>query len=112
MAAQNDPTIVTTWIEEVWKASGTDLLLTADSPPLARVDGEYRALDGEALLTAARTEEIARKMLAPGLMAQLEADNQVDFSMTWQDNVRVRGNAFLQRGAIAIALRIIPIQIP
>src|SRR3954447_19778909 len=112
MAAQNDPTIISDWIEAVWKAGGTDLLLTADSPPLTRVDGEYGPLPEEAILTTARLEEIASKILAPDLMTVLENELQVDFSMTWHDNVRVRGNVFRQRGALALALRIIPMQVP
>jgi twitching motility protein PilT len=112
MAAKNDPTIISDWIETVWKAGGTDLLLTAESPPLARIDGEYAAIEGEPVLTAARTEEIARKVIAADLMKDFDTVHQIDFSLTWHDNVRVRGNAYRQRGAIAIALRIIPIEIP
>src|SRR3954447_13121228 len=112
MAAQNDPTIISDWIETVWKAGGTDLLLTAESPPLARVDGEYAGIEGEPVLTAARIEEIARKVIAADLLKDFDAVHQIDFSLTWHDSVRVRGNAYRQRGAIAIALRIIPIEIP
>ena len=112
MAAKNDPRIVSDWIEHVWKKGGTDLLLTADSPPLARVDGNYEPIDGEAILTAARVDEIAHAVIAEDLMKSFDAMHQVDFSLTWRDSVRVRGNCYRQRGATAIALRIIPMAIP
>src|SRR4051794_31901539 len=112
MAPTNDPAVVSDWIEYVWKAGGTDLLLTADAPPLARIDGAYGPIDKEAILTNAKVDEIAHKVIAADLMTSFDAVHQVDFSLTWRDSVRVRGNCYRQRGATAIALRIIPMQIP
>jgi twitching motility protein PilT len=37
---------------------------------------------------------------------------EYDFSFSWRDNARVRGNAFTQRGVTAVALRMIPRDIP
>ena len=34
------------WLEELWNARGTDLLLTSGAPPLLRVDGEMRPVTG------------------------------------------------------------------
>src|SRR4051794_13305925 len=112
MPALNDPAVVSDWIEHVWKAGGTDLLLTADAPPLARVDGEYHPIDNEAILTAAAVDDIAHKVIAAELMKSFEAIHQIDFSLTWRDSVRVRGNCFQQRGSTAISLHIIPMTIP
>jgi len=112
MAQTNDPAVVSDWIEHVWKAGGTDLLLTADAPPLERVDGDYRPIEGESILTANSVDEIAARVIAEDLLKTFEAVHQVDFSLTWRDSVRVRGNCYRQRGATAIALRIIPMQIP
>jgi twitching motility protein PilT len=112
MAPINDPAVVSDWIEYVWKAGGTDLLLTADAPPLARIDGAYGPIDKEAILTHAKVDEIAHKVIAADLMKSFDAMHQVDFSLTWRDSVRVRGNCYRQRGATAIALRIIPMEIP
>src|SRR5207244_10007269 len=46
---------------------------------------------------------------------QLKALSQgrnVDFAFTFQDRVRVRGNAYLQRGTPAAAFRSLPLEIP
>ena len=66
MTARNDPRVVSEWIEAVWKLGGTDLLLTADSPPLARVDGLYGPLN-ERLITRDDTEMIVKRILTPDL---------------------------------------------
>jgi twitching motility protein PilT len=36
----------------------------------------------------------------------------MDFSFSWRGDARIRGNAFRQRGAVAVALRMIPRTIP
>ena len=90
----------------------TCLLLTADAPPVARVDGTYAPLAGEAPLSSEDTETIVKRIVTPDLYESFLEHNQVDFSLTWQEHVRVRGNAYLQRGVTAISLRIIPLVIP
>ena len=36
------------------------------------------------------------------------SSHEYDFSFSWRDNARIRGNAFSQRGPTAVALRMIP----
>ena len=45
-------------------------------------------------------------------MEIFESRKDVDFSFSWYDRARIRGNAFYQKGDIAIALRMIPSKIP
>ena len=106
MTSRNDPRVVSEWIEAVWKAGGTDLLLTADTAPLARVDGVYGPLNAR-VLTRDDCEMIVKRILTPDLYNVFVENLQVDFSFTWQEHARIRGNAFVQRGTPAIALRII-----
>ncbi len=103
---------VSGWLEQVWQRGGTDLLLTVGAPPMGRVDGAYLPVDGSAPLTDADTASVVHSLLNPALRTTLDQRMQVDFSFTWRHEVRVRGNAFHQRGAAAIALRLIPIEIP
>jgi twitching motility protein PilT len=100
------------WLEDVWQRGGTDLLLTVDAPPSGRVDGVYAPLDGLEPMAEADIDQIAETLLEPAQRAALRLHQQVDFSFTWHGNARVRGNAFHQRGAVAVALRIIPLDIP
>jgi twitching motility protein PilT len=111
MTSRNDPRVVNEWIEAVWKAGGTDLLLTADAAPLARVDGFYGPVS-DRVLTRDDCEMIVKRILTPDLYNVFVENLQVDFSFTWQEHARIRGNAFVQRGTPAVALRVIPLAIP
>jgi twitching motility protein PilT len=101
-----------TLIDALWAERGTDLLLTAGMPPQIRVSGALRPLPYQSVLNGADTEALLAQLLTP---AQVEARGdayEYDFSFTWRDNARIRGNAFRQRGETAVALRMIPREIP
>ena len=64
------------------------------------------------MLTGAEIDDLVRDMLTPDQEAILEEHQDVDFSLTWHDKARLRGSAFHQRGEMALALRMIPSEIP
>jgi twitching motility protein PilT len=99
------------YLAMLWDRRGTDLLLTADAPPLLRINGEFVKYDDNPL-SADRVDAIVRSVAGEGLSDQLSTDGEVDFSFSWEDKGRLRGNAFWQRGSIALALRLIPFEIP
>src|SRR5688572_19448846 len=103
---------VDTLLGRLWQARGSDLLLTAGAAPLLRVDGGLHPAEGVAALTPADTERLALGLLNERQREQFAAGAEVDFSFTWRDTARVRGNAFRQKGAVAVALRVIPRDIP
>jgi twitching motility protein PilT len=45
-------------------------------------------------------------------LASFDANCELDFAFNWQGKARFRGNVFLQRGEVALALRLIPFAIP
>lgn len=96
----------------LWNMGGSDLLFRAGSPPLARVDGDIRALDTHSVLEPKETDQIAVALLAPEQLATLRRDKEVDFSFEWQGVARFRGNAYHTRGTVAVCLRLIPAAIP
>ncbi|GAA1839043.1 type IV pilus twitching motility protein PilT [Luedemannella flava] len=99
-------------LEAVWRAGGTDLLLTAGQAPQQRVHGELTGIWGYPALTAEETDGLLLELLTPSEAASLSLRREHDFSFTWRDLARVRGNAFSQRGRTAIALRLVPRQVP
>lgn len=99
-------------LQALWDAGGTDLLITAGAPPLIRVDGDLRPLPLYAPLRGEDTASLARVLLSLRQTAAFDGGTEIDFSFTWGDLARVRGNAFRQRGEVAVALRIIPREIP
>ncbi len=100
------------WLEEVWRLKGTDLLITAGAPPLIRVDGHIQPVPGYAPLSVEGVGSIVESILGEDLVGRFEADREVDFAFSWQDKARLRCNAYHQREACAIAIRVIPYQIP
>ena len=99
-------------IATLWQMRGTDLLMTFGAAPLLRIDGELRPADGRAALDWSDTEQLAESLLNGRQAATFQAGSDVDFSFSWRGMARIRGNAFRQRGAVAIALRLIPQAIP
>src|SRR5947208_14194154 len=99
-------------LQAVWDRKGTDLHLTAGSAPLIRVDGQLRPLEGAAVLSSAETEQLVVALLNEEQQRSLAGSHEIDFSFNWEGRARFRGNAFVQRGAISLALRLIPFEIP
>lgn len=100
------------FLEILWQKGGSDLLLTTGSAPRIRVDGALRPIENTATMTSAVMEAIANDILSDEHQETFETRKDVDFSFDWRDRARIRGNAFTQKGDVAIALRMIPSAIP
>jgi len=96
----------------LWDAKGTDLLLTAGLPPMLRIDGEMTPVPGTSVLTADDTTLLLAEVLTPEQSDAWQTRHEFDFSFSWREHARIRGNAFTQRGLTAVALRMIPRGIP
>jgi twitching motility protein PilT len=103
---------VDAFLDQLWMAGGTDLLLTVGMPPQIRVHGELTSIVGEKVLDGDDTENILSELLSEDQAAVFASGHEYDFSFSWRNDARIRGNAFRQRGYIAIALRMIPREIP
>jgi twitching motility protein PilT len=91
---------------------GSDLHIKVPAPPIVRVHGELRPIEGQAPLTPEETEAALRAILTdPGLLEEFERDGEVDFAYAMPGVSRFRVNAFRQRGHVSIALRAIPFQV-
>jgi twitching motility protein PilT len=101
-----------TLLDALFEKEASDLIVKVGSPPALRLDGQLHALSSWEAMTAEQTHSLSDELLSPDHRAQLESGGTVDFSFEWKDQGRVRGNAFRQRGTIAIALRAIPTGIP
>ena len=100
------------WLAELWDLRGTDLLLMAGAPPLIRVDQVIRPVTGGQALSADEADRIIHSVVGPDLVEGLVGDREVDFAFSWQDKARLRCNAYHQRESCALALRMIPYEIP
>ncbi|MDT7539165.1 MAG: twitching motility protein PilT [Actinomycetota bacterium] len=99
-------------LEELWQSKGTDLLLTPGVAPMIRIDGDLTRLEDHVGVTPADTEALMRELLTEQQAALFDTGSEVDFSFTWRDSARLRGNAFRTKGSIGLSLRLIPHTIP
>jgi len=99
-------------LEQLWDSKGTDLLLTPGLSPMVRIDGDLTRLEGYGPLEGADTDRMLRELISKEQGQVFDGGSEVDFSFTWRKQARLRGNAFRTKGAAALALRLIPHQIP
>jgi twitching motility protein PilT len=95
----------------LWDAQGTDLLLTVGMPAQIRVHGDLHPVDA-VRLTADDVDSLLAELLSDDQAEAWNAQHEYDFSFSWREHARIRGNAFTQRGVTALALRMIPRTIP
>jgi twitching motility protein PilT len=99
------------YLQELWDRQASDLLITAGTPPLLRIDGSLVPMSSPSL-DADDVERIVISVLGSELTERFHVDKEVDFSFGWTDAARFRANAFHQRGTAALSLRLIPYHIP
>jgi twitching motility protein PilT len=100
------------FLDQLWTAGGSDLLVSAGLEPQIRVNGSLRSLPGVAALTTDDTQALLAEVLTADQLAVFTNRHEYDFSFSWGHEARIRGNAFRQRGSIAMALRLIAYDIP
>jgi twitching motility protein PilT len=91
----------------VIEKGGTDLHITADSPPVTRVNGTLVALPFPPL-SANDTKNLCYSLLTESQRHRFEEDQELDFSFGVRGLSRFRGNLYLQRGAVGGAFRAVP----
>src|SRR3954468_21153774 len=100
------------YLAAVWERGGSDLLITANSAPLMRVDGRLSPIPTEAALDQDDVMQLVLGVLGDDLESELRTEKEVDFSFSYNGLARFRVNCFYQMGALAMSLRMIPLQLP
>jgi twitching motility protein PilT len=91
---------------------GSDLHLKVPAPPVMRVDGQMRHIEGLSPLTPEETERAVREMLHdPEKLKEFADEGEVDFAYSIPGVARFRCNAFRQRGSVSLVIRAIPVSI-
>lgn len=99
-------------LEYLVQKGGSDLHLTAGSPPLVRLNGALIPIPGTPEMTADDTQEVLDSFLEdPEKREEFASDNEVDFSFGLSEVARFRVNAYKQRGSVSMVLRAIPFSI-
>lgn len=92
----------------VIKEGGSDIHVTVGAFPTVRVNGELIPLFKRKEMTGEDTAGLLRQMVSERVFTNFVVSQELDFSYDHKGEYRFRGNAFFQKGSIAIALRLIP----
>jgi twitching motility protein PilT len=95
----------------VVERDGSDLHVKVPAPPIARIDGELRPIEGTDPLEPEDTERALAHILTDDRLNEFRTDGEVDFAYAIPGLSRFRVNAFRQRGHVSIACRAIPFQV-
>jgi twitching motility protein PilT len=88
----------------------SDLHITTGSPPQLRVDGKLVPMNLPPL-SATETKQICYSVLTDVQKHKFEENDELDLSFGIKGLSRFRANIFMQRGAVAAAIRTIPFKI-
>src|SRR3990172_351072 len=88
----------------------SDLHITTGSPPQLRIDGQLVPMNLPPL-AAAETKQLCYSVLTDVQKHKFEENSELDLSFGLKGLSRFRANIFMQRGAVAAAIRTIPFKI-
>jgi twitching motility protein PilT len=92
------------------ESDASDLHLKPGNHPILRINGVLKPLTAFSRLTSADSKELAAQIMTGSQKSLLEEDLDLDLAYSFAGFGRFRGNIFHQRGSLAIALRIIPLE--
>jgi twitching motility protein PilT len=96
-------------LQQMIEKGASDLHITTGSPPQMRLHGHLTPMNSPAL-GPAETKQLIYSVLTDAQKHRFEEENELDLSFGLKGLSRFRANVFLQRGAVAAAIRVIPIQ--
>jgi twitching motility protein PilT len=105
------PFDLVTLLSSTVAARASDLHLSANSPPMVRINGGLAAL-GEQAMTVDLCRDMINGILTEAQRARLEENWELDFAIQVDGIGRFRGNAHYSRSALEAAFRYIPEEIP
>lgn len=99
------------YINVVVHEGASDLHFSIGAHPTVRVSGSLAPMLKEPVLTAEDTLGFLKVLLNAEQAKRFMEEREIDFAYETEGGIRFRGNAFFQRGAVGIALRLILRQI-
>ncbi len=94
-------------LETVVKQGASDLHLTVGRPPVIRLDGRLRSLETKTL-TPDDTSALMKAITPERNQQELSEEGGTDFGFGFGDGARFRVAVFMQKGNVAVVLRLIP----
>jgi twitching motility protein PilT len=89
----------------------SDLHITTGVAPSIRIDGKMKPIPSLEPLSGTQTKDLCYSILTDAQKHKFEENNELDLSFGIKNLSRFRANIFMQRGAVAAAIRTIPFKI-
>jgi len=99
-------------LDRVVRLRGSDLHLTAGTPPVVRVQGELRRIEGMATLNGSDVRRLVLGTLTQRQRERFLEDGELATSHAIPGKGRFRVSAFIQRDSVGAVLRLVPGAIP
>ena len=93
------------------EAKGSDLHLTAGTPPTVRIHGELERLSEYPILTPRALQGMIYAILPQKMRERFEQELELDMSYSLPGRARFRVNVYMQRDAVGAVFRVIPFEI-
>lgn len=94
------------------QAGASDLHLKVGAPPVLRVHGNLRSVEGQPALEQSAVRTAFETLATPEQQAQFAQALELDFSYQLSGRSRFRVNVSRQQGTISLALRRIALEVP
>src|SRR5437764_6833512 len=91
--------------------NGSDLHLTAGTPPTVRVHGELERIEEYPVLTPRALQGMIYAILPQKMRERFEQELELDMSYSLPQKARFRVNVFFQRDSMGAVFRVIPYEI-
>lgn len=98
-------------LQRVVHADASDLHLKAGNYPIMRIHGALRPDRESPKLDPATLQTLAAAIIPDALAERFATEHEVDFSHSVSGLGRFRCNVYKQRGTVAMALRVIPVEV-
>jgi twitching motility protein PilT len=99
------------FLKKACEIQASDIHITVDSNPIARIKGKFIKLSNE-ILNNEETKQMVLDLAGEERFKNLEEIGEIDFSASIEDGTRFRVNAYKQKGTYALAIRTINAEIP
>ena len=109
---QVDTGTIDALLRYLWDNHATDLHLCAGTQPRVRIDGKLWAIPQTDPVEVDFMERALTGLMSPDDQETYLSHRQLDFAFSWGTTARFRANAYFQLDRPALALRLIPTEIP
>lgn len=99
-------------LKYMFEKKASDLIITVGTKPQVRINGVLMPVEGRDTITPTQIKELAYSILTKTQIEVFEAKKDLDISYGMKGLSRFRVNMYLQRGNIAVSIRLIPYEIP